>query len=171
MPFVLSWVPPAIAVVHDGVTVFHTYGDDLASSGPDPYRFTLDPSNPADGVDVFDIRDLTSGLNAATTQGVVAGETKAVAEALRSAIATGTITGRQEPSMLADPSSAPQLVVGELLSTLAALPAQQALVVRRLVRVIATDVVEATRAGIGGSYDDAPWPEVWAYMHHNYGAL
>lgn len=51
--------PPAIAVVHAGVTVYRTYHDDDLSK-PARYVFTLDPddTDADDGPGVFDVRQL-----------------------------------------------------------------------------------------------------------------
>ena len=57
MPYAEYWTPPPIALVHQGVTVYHTYFHDNPNDLLSDYWYTLDPySTEADGL-YFDLRE------------------------------------------------------------------------------------------------------------------
>lgn len=64
MPYEEFWSPPPIALVHHGVTVYHTYRQDIATDIINSYWYTLDPRSTEDQGKQFDIRDFdVDGLN------------------------------------------------------------------------------------------------------------
>jgi hypothetical protein len=55
MPTATEWTDPDVALVHNGVTVYHTYKNDDVAQGTSEYRFTTDASSDDHH---FDIRSL-----------------------------------------------------------------------------------------------------------------
>lgn len=72
MPYHAEWVDPEVFLVHNGVTVYHTYRDDDLDQGPRTYGFTLNPccgeeyrcDCPAPGPcrNVFDVCELSNWI-------------------------------------------------------------------------------------------------------------
>ncbi len=68
MPHEEFWSPPAIALVHRGVVVYHTYRHDTVNEGTNDYWYTLDVASDEGTGTQFDIRDYpVEGLNPLNT--------------------------------------------------------------------------------------------------------
>lgn len=57
MPYAEYWTPPPIALVHQGVTVYHTYHHDNPHDLLSDYWYTFDPYSAEEDGTYFDLRD------------------------------------------------------------------------------------------------------------------
>lgn len=62
MPKIIKWEPPAVFMVHNGITVYHTYENDDVDQGSNTYNYALDGTSDDFPFDVRDLNVECSGL-------------------------------------------------------------------------------------------------------------
>ena len=85
MPY--AWTDPDVFAMHDGVTVYHVYQNDMIEDGPRQFIYGYDGSCSDSGDFTFDVRDLARML------GMTAGENRADhRRIIREAVSRGILT-------------------------------------------------------------------------------